>query len=352
MKIHADRKALAAAVKTAMRANGRSHLTVLNGVRLEATDDGRLTVTCTDIEMAITADVAVQVDEPGVAIPPARLVAGFLGGGGEQVEVATDEDEATATLTSGDATLRVRLLAVNDWPALPEAPDEWADLSAEQVDLIGRVAVSASTDTGRPILTGVKFRGTDVLATDSFRLAIADLGVDLNDVIVPARLLSAAVEAAGGDGCRYAASARTAWFATDGVEMSGRLIAGEYPKAENLLRKKSPHHMEFDSGALLDAIDRIKVLTVDSSLVEVEPDGGKVTLRRRSVDGDEITATVPVDTDFDERIGFNLGFLEQAVEKAGTDTVRLEIADCMKPVQIESGALTQLLMPIRLGVGS
>lgn len=353
MKIRADRRALATAVKTAMQAQGRTpHHAVLHGVRLNATNDGRLTVTCTDVQTAITVDLAVEVIEPGAAIPPARLVAAFLGGGAETVEIEDDSDDATVTLASGESTLRLRLLATDDWPRLPQPPDEWSELTAEHLDLIGRVAVAASTDPTRPAITGVKFQGERVFATDSYRLAVADVGVDLGDALLPAPLVKAAVAAAGDNGCRYAVGPHTVWFATDTVEMSGQLIANEYPKAENLLRAKSAHHLAFGASALSDALDRIKVLSVDSALVEVIPDGGKVTLRRRTSDGDEATAVVAVDGDFDSRIGFNLTFLQQAVEVAQTDTVRLDIEDHLKPVVIQSGAITQLIVPIRMAVGS
>lgn len=360
MKIRADRRALAAAVKTAMRAQA-PRLPVLNGIRLDATDDNRLAVTCTDIEVAITVSLAAEVVEPGVAIPPARLLAAFLAAGDETVEMVVDDN--LATVTSGDASLRLHLLAVDDWPRLPEPPDTWTDLDAALVVDIGRVAISAGVDPSLPIYTGVKMDGSRVWATDSYRLGLVDdPELDLPDILVPARLAQAMVDlgavSGGGDtdsdGVRMAATTNTVWFATADVEMSGRLLVGQFPKPDHVLRAKSAYHLDFDSAALDEALDRVKVVGADknSNLVQFAVDqGSTLTLRRRSTEGNEITATVPCEGDFDGVIGFNLGYVQQAVNAAGTGTVRFEIEDGFKPVVLRSGRLTQVVMPIRVTGG-
>ena len=75
VKFRCDRDALSEALQTVQRGvSSRPGIPALTGVLIEATDDGRLTLTTTDLEVSARLATQVQVSEPGIALVPARLL--------------------------------------------------------------------------------------------------------------------------------------------------------------------------------------------------------------------------------------------------------------------------------------
>src|ERR687896_2021424 len=95
MKFRCERDDILEAVQFASRAiSNRATLPVLSGLRIEAHEDGRVTVAATDLELTMETSFHAGVDEPGKAIVPGRLfgeMARSLGAG--QVSLASGEGE-------------------------------------------------------------------------------------------------------------------------------------------------------------------------------------------------------------------------------------------------------------------
>ena len=121
MKLRADRTEFAEAISWATRTVGaRVTLPALSGVLLDAAD-GRLTCRATDLEVAAEVSIPVQIDEPGRALLPGRLLAQLVAKFPEApVELSGDAERVE--LNCGRATFHVRGMPVEDFPALP-SPD-------------------------------------------------------------------------------------------------------------------------------------------------------------------------------------------------------------------------------------
>jgi DNA polymerase-3 subunit beta len=76
VKFRCDRDALSEALQTVQRGvSSRPGIPALTGVFIEASNDGVLTLTTTDLEVSARLSIEVQVTEPGIALVPARLLA-------------------------------------------------------------------------------------------------------------------------------------------------------------------------------------------------------------------------------------------------------------------------------------
>ena len=74
MKFRCDRDALSEALQTVQRGvSSRPGIPALTGVLIEASEDGRLTLMTTDLEVSARLVIdGVQVSEAGIALVPAR----------------------------------------------------------------------------------------------------------------------------------------------------------------------------------------------------------------------------------------------------------------------------------------
>ena len=156
MKFRCDRDALSEALQTVQRGvSSRPGIPALTGVLLEATDDGRLTLTTTDLEVSARLSTEVQVQEAGVALVPARLLGDTVKSLSDApVEFETDQSQAHLRCAAYEGTLR--LLPSEDFPGLQEPSG--TSITAEAgafAEAVTQVARAASRDEARPVLTGV-----------------------------------------------------------------------------------------------------------------------------------------------------------------------------------------------------
>lgn len=347
MKARIDRDVLRKALRTVLPAVGKTNLAVLNGVRIETIDGDGLRLTASDLQLTITADIDAKVLKEGVVVAPARLLANFIDrcpDGGVALEVKRDR----LNVTSGDASLDMHLLPVGEWPKVGPVDGDAVSLTAEHVDLIRRILPFVSTDEkNRLVYCGVSVDGNRAIATDSYRLACATLGdVDLPTAVLPSAALSAALKDAGG--VEVTISDTKATFAHDAATWTTVLLEGEFADVMRLVPATPPTSLRFDSARLADAISLVSVLDDEGIMVKIHRDGDKATVWIDHTDMGHADDLVPCDGDFDQPIGFNGTYLMSLITAAGTDSIRLDIIDPLKPVVVRSDDLVLLIMPVRI----
>jgi len=204
VKFRCDRDALSEALQTVQRGvSSRPGIPALTGVLIEASSEGALTLTTTDLEVSARLSIDVQVGEPGISLVPARLLADTVKSLSDApVEFETDQSQARIRCAAYEGSLR--LLPAEDFPALQ--PPSGTRIVAEAprfAEAVGQVARAASRDEARPVLTGILLEvsreGVTLVATDSYRLAVRDLVATAAGearAIVPERALSEAGRAA------------------------------------------------------------------------------------------------------------------------------------------------------------
>ena len=119
VKFRCERDALVDRLTTSSRAvsSRGGALPVLTGIHLSTQDD-TLVVTGSDLDLTIRSTVAVAVDDPGVAVLPARLTVDIvrsLDSGAVEIDVAGDE----ARISGGRSKFAVRTLPADDFPHTP-----------------------------------------------------------------------------------------------------------------------------------------------------------------------------------------------------------------------------------------
>lgn len=175
MRIKIVQEKLAKALSNVSRvaAGGRATLPILSNVLIRV-DDGKVSLTTTNLDMAVMSLLAVVESENGVVTVPARLIAEFVSNlpRGEMVELAADGTKVS--VKAGSCQSMINGAPADDFPELPELEAEKMvkfSMSAEGFkEGLSQVMVAASNDMSRPALTGVYFNTFEgdlyVAATD------------------------------------------------------------------------------------------------------------------------------------------------------------------------------------------
>jgi DNA polymerase III subunit beta len=362
VKFRCDRDVLSEAMQIVQRGvSSPPGIPALTGVLLEAEGDGRLTLTTTDLEVSARLSVDVSVQEPGVALVPARLVGDTVKSlSSAPVEFDTDASVARIRCAAYEGSLR--LLPAEDFPGSqePSGVRVGADATAF-AEAVGQVARGASRDEARPVLTGVLVEvnreGVVLAATDSYRLAVRELVATADGeakAIVPERALTEAGRAATTDEkgtVEIVVDDAQVSFRAGALTLTSRLIEGEFPNFRQLLPDTHESRLTVSRQQLLDAVRRVGLLARDTTPVRLEFNALGVKLSSSSPDLGQAVETVEARYEGEDlTAAFNPQYLIDGLTAATGEMVRLDVRDGLKPgvVRGDGDEFTYLVMPVRL----
>lgn len=234
-------KALSDVARVAI--SSRNPLPILNNVLLR-TVGNRLTVSATNLEIAITEHIGAKVIAEGAITVPAKLFQEYvasLPAGNIEIDA---KDHKLKLKTSGYEST-INGIAADEFPVVPaiERKDGWKIGGKDLKRGLQQVVFAAANDETRPILTGVYLHTHEgalyAVATDSYRLAEKRLVEHTGDIsmLVPSGALQDLLRIIGdqdtevevfGDG-------QQALFIVGESELVTKLLDGNYPDYRKLI---------------------------------------------------------------------------------------------------------------------
>jgi len=332
----------------------RTTLPITNNVLL-ATDQSRLKLVATNLEMAITCWIGAKVEEEGTITVPARLLTEFVNSlPNDKVDISLSPQTKTLSLKCARFEARVSGVDAKDFPPIPKL-GEGVTTKVGVEDFrhgVSRVVFAAATEESRPVLTGVnaEFEG-DLLtlaAADGFRLAVYKLPLaasvsERTEVIIPARTLAELnrlmAEEEEPVEITINPNKSQALFRLKNIELVSQLVQGSFPKYEQLIPQSYNTRTvvnvdEFQRAARTasifarDGSGIVRLVTTPGS--ELTP--GKMTVSARSEEiGDdvgEIDATVEGE---EAKIAFNGKYLTEVLSVLRESQVALETTNPSSP---------------------
>ena len=353
----------------------RSTLPVLGNILL-ATDDKRLKLSATNLEIGITCWIGAKVDEDGATTVPARTFVDLINAlplG--QVDMDLQVRTQTLSVTGGRFANNIKGVDAQEFPIIPKPDEDNAIHIAPDVlrQMIDQVVFAAATDESRPILTGVlaKFSGKTLTlaAADGFRLSVrtAQLedGVDEPlEVIIPARALAELSRISGDQkdpvSITVTPQRSQILFHLTNIDLVSQLIDGKFPPYEAIIPKSSTNRAVIETALLLKAAKAANVFARESAniarLTIVPGDDltpGHITIGAQSAEtGDNAGDLDAAITGNKLEIAFNVKYLIDVLSVIGTAQITLETSDATKPGvirPISDETFTHVIMPMHIG---
>jgi len=233
-------KALAIVARVA---GGRSTLPILSNVLLKI-EDNRLSISATNLDIAITQVIGAKVASEGTLTIPARLMQDFVSSLPKGT-IAIKQEEHKLHIKAGNYDSTINGVSSEEFPVMPIITDgtSWKVPAQELKKALQQVVFAASNDEARPVLTGVFMHSNDgklyIAATDSYRLAqkIVDGVSEEINVLVPnsamqdlLRIISDDIETVD-----ITHDEQQVLFKVGPTELVARLIEGKYPDYQKLI---------------------------------------------------------------------------------------------------------------------
>ena len=334
----------------------KSTLPALSNV-LMATDQGRLKLAATNLEVAISCWIGAKVEEEGSITVPANLLAEFVRSlPNDRIDVSLSQRTRTVNLHCARFEANMRGIDAEEFPSIPSIGDGFRiSVDAKTLhDSIALVAFAAASDDSRPVLTGVliTFAGETMtmVAADGFRMALktSPLGTSAPQdasIIVPARALRelGRILADGEETVEIAITQNRnqVLFRVGNVELMSRLIEGQFPPYERIMPPPSSNKVIVSTGELMNANRTAAIFARDNSNIvrfQFTPgqEGlapGKVTVSATSAEiGDNVGEIDASITGQPPQIAFNSRYLDEllrALEKSSQ--LSLEVSSSSSP---------------------
>jgi DNA polymerase III subunit beta len=358
MKISCLQENLAKGLSTVGRAvAARSTLPVLSNILLE-TDEGRLRLAATNLEIGISCWIGASIEEEGRITVPARLLTEFVSSlPPAQIDMELAERTQSLNLKCARYEANIKGIDASEFPEVPTAETiggrNSLHLNADTFrQMIEQSVFAAATDESRPILTGVlaKFHqgGLTLASADGFRLAVtsADVGVDLDEsakVIIPARALSELVRISDGDEetieLVITPNRNQILFHLGNTDVVSQLIEGNFPDYNQIVPKSHSTRTVVSTQELLKTVKVAFLFARDAANIvrfnivpgsELTP--GQIVITGTSAELGDNVGEVDATTEGEGiEIAFNARYMIDALSVVGTSEVALETSTSSSP---------------------
>lgn len=373
MKFTVDRDVLADAVAWTSRAvPARPPVPVLAGVRIDADTTGTVRLASFDYEVSARGEFAADVEQAGEVLVSGRLLREIANALPHKPVEFTLEG-SKVSVTCGASRFTLATMPVDQYPSLPELPEQSGTIDGAQLQqAVSQVSSAASRDETLPILTGVRMEidGSHIslLATDRYRLALRELDwkpskSDLSSVaLVRAKTLSDTAKALGAGDVTVALSSGQGvdliGFEAGGLVTTSLLMDGDYPQVRRLFPDDTPVKAVVKTTDLIEATRRVSLVAERNSAVRLAFAEGEVTLDAGQTDDAQASEALECTLDGDAiTVAFNPAYLLDGLGALGTEYVQLGFTQETKPVEFvglsEPGGdlateFRYLLVPIRI----
>lgn len=370
MEINVDQsklaKALAIVSKVAM--GSRTTLPILSNVLIKALD-GKVTLTTTNLDMAVVDYLPTSNAKNGEITVPARLLADFVANL-PKGEVKISVKDTKITTSSGKYKSTMNGTSASDFPELPVLNEKESVIYKMPVndfkDGMSSVKIAASNDTTRPSFTGVFFNTDNnnlyVAATDGYRLAERKLISNISSevkAIVPASTITEVLSSISEevDEVEILFDESQVCFRIGEIEIISKYIDGSFPDYRKLIpdTETTPESIE-----LILKRDELLRVTKLAALFAKEV-GGSIILETSSSKGSLLVSSVAneygenvseieAEIDKDMKVVLNSRYLLDAINAVLSNEIKLSIFGGLMPIKIEDSKdinYVHIVMPLK-----
>jgi DNA polymerase-3 subunit beta len=292
----------------------------ITGHVLIATEGGRLKLSATNLQEALTAWIGAQVEEEGAITIPARLLTDFVSSlPPERIDMTLAPRSRQLRLVCARNEATIGGMNADDFPPIPRV-EGGQGLELDPKDLhkaISQVVFAAATDDSRPVLTGIHtlMEGSELTfaAADGFRLSVHRLALprpvdERTELIIPSRALSELNRLLADEDepaqMTLNPNKTQVLFRLKNIEMVAQLIQGTFPNYGQLIPQS------YTSRAVVSAHDFLR----ETRIASIFARDGSGIVRLQFTPGEDITPGKMSVAARAEEIGDNLGEIDAVVE--------------------------------------
>ena len=345
----------------------KTTLPVLANILVETTEKG-IRLSGTDLDIAVSTEVAADVETAGAITVPAKKLSEIARELPPSPVKMAAAGEQRVTLDCGRSHFKILGLPRDEFPSFPAVRfnESWRIRSGELQKLISHTSFAVSTEESRPILNGVLWElrpeSMRMVATNGHRLAKMELPIKTaaapsSDLIVPPKALEQVRRLFPQDEeLEIARGENHLGFRSPFTSVFTRLIEGPYPPYDQVIPRDNNRVAVADRTSLMSALRRMSVIASDQThRIRLSFNSALLRFSVQTPDLGEATDELPIRYNGDPLdIGFNANYLLEILRYIPTEEVKLTFKAPERAATLEPEGWSDpatylcLVMPLRL----
>lgn len=381
MKIVFNRQVINDAVSPLMCAvSGKSTLSAIEGILIDAREDGTCVLTTFDLEKGMRVTVDAEVVEAGTYIINAQKFSQTVRVmEGDEITLTVD-DTLQACISCGKSNHRMKALAGTDYPVIPRLTTEDGFVIGQAMlkNMLSKVMYAMAANDQRPVLNGCYCKVTDgeflMVSCDSYKLAKCKVEADIENknedasslkfsFIMPTKTVNELFKMLKDDEretVRIYMSRKNIVFHIGNQIFFSRLIEGQYIDYERILVNNHRIEAIAPRDALIAALERAALITEEKvagsvrSHVKLEFCENMLKISATSTMGSTYDELEIEHTGDNLLIAFNNRFLIDSLRAADSANVKFFMTSALTGINIEPVESEEhveeiyMLLPVRM----
>lgn len=337
-------------------------LPILNNLLLE-TENGRLKISSTNLEIGINTWTSGKIEREGVITCPAKIFFNYINNlPNKKIELEAKNNILTVKCENYKAT--IKCLPAEDFPIIPKIKNEPILEIKNTLLKEGLMQVSgcAAISESRPEISGVFFKinkeGLKLVATDSFRLAEKVEKIDKikseHSMILPQRTAQELIRILNEkEGMmKIILGSSQVLFETNEVQIISRLIDGQYPDYQQIIPKSFITQILLNREEFLNAVRVAGFFSSKVNSIKFSVQSGKIEILSQDPDLGENKTQIQTEVKGKElEIDFNYRYLLDGLNNISSKQIFLGLNSDSSPVVLKSAESEDYLyvvMPIKI----
>ena len=364
---------------------------ILENVLLDATTDGSLVITVTDLEISMVETIAAKIEEKGKITVPCLMFRSITDALKMETELTLclNPENSMLLVESSVSNYQLAAISADNYPVvqIADLPNKFEMPSHDLIDLLESTEFAMSKEETRYFLNGVYLHAHDngklrAVATDGHRMARMETALPKGAEKIPGVIVSrktvnqilallkidtkkkydeasreeaetTASQTQGNQIVAIGLSDTQVTVKFNNSHLIARLVDGTFPDYENVIPKNNDKSVLFDSARLTSAVDRVSIMSSNAlSGVKFAMQNGTACFTAEGNGIGTARETVAVEyTDEPVTIGFSSGYLKDITKRLNSAEARMDFSDESSPVIIrnaDNDDALYVLMPMRI----
>lgn len=253
----------------------KPQLAILSCFHIKA-EKGEIVISATDLSMGIQISFGGKVESPGECVVPAKVLVDVIASLSRE-SITMEVGGEAVNISSPHTKTSIQGMSPKDYPTFPKMSGKSFSLSSKDlVTIVDRVSVASGIDETRPVFTSMLWNlgeESHFACSDGYRMALYRMKKKFGDdlrVLIPARLLMEVSRILARSPAKKVEISipeelKQVSFSFDNVTVFTRIIEGDFPDYEKIMRQEYATECVFQKDELLQAVKSALIFARESS---------------------------------------------------------------------------------------
>lgn len=368
MKFTCNQQKLNKALNVVSKAvTSRTTIPILKGILLKVDDQGKLTLSASDLDITIEETIEVENYISGSIVVMAKLFGDIIRKLPND-DVLFELEEENLIIKCMNSEFKIVGLSADEFPNINNTIENKEYIKFDKniiKEMIRKTSFAASVDESKGVITGIliELMETEInmVAIDGYRMAITRenmINEKNNNVIISAKILNeiGKIISETDDSIseiNLLVSDKKAIFVFDNIRVILRLLDGEFIKYRDVLPKNNDIFVNVNKAYFMESIERASLLSKEgkNNLIKFEISDTMMVITSKSEEGNVKEEVIVNKEGKDIEIGFNAKYVLDVLKSIDDEEIKMTFNTNITPCivgPVEGNKFEYLILPVRI----